>query len=200
METQYKFADFDSLHIEYDRFILTRHGREYVYETPRNEAGRIAAVKGRGIDIILDGAGVATGKAQALQKFDDVQVTSDEIVLVKDGVEHRFSTPRNEAGRVTAVVCGERSRPLTYEAYTVTFNGGGGEGTLPAPLTQYTGQWVTMPEQGELVNGLAFFNGWKDEEMGAVYCAGDVMVAARDVELTAQWLTLACGEVFADNN
>jgi len=152
METQYKFADFDSLHIEYDRFILTRHGKEYVYETPRNEAGRIIAVKGRGIDIRLDGAGAVLGHTPAAgaehtpvageqaescclsdsqhlkpTKFDDVQVTYDEIVLVKDGVEHRFTTPRNEAGRVTAIVCGERSRPITYGASRAAKNFAGVE-------------------------------------------------------------------------
>jgi hypothetical protein len=77
--------------------------------------------------------------------------------------------------------------------YTVTFNSGGATGTLPMPITQSVGQAVTLPGQGSLKNGEAFFNGWKSGEENNVHIEGDTPTFSDNVELTAQWIWLVGG-------
>jgi hypothetical protein len=72
--------------------------------------------------------------------------------------------------------------------YTVTFDGGEGEGTPPPAQTVESGQSVFMPDKGSLTapSGKEF-NGWRGD--GQTLAKGDSYTVTKHITFIAQWKT-----------
>lgn len=81
---------------------------------------------------------------------------------------------------------------MTYYAkwekgYTVSFDKNGGNGTTPEGGTYLRGNKITLPSQGDMVNGTKTFAGWTDGVAGSLYVAGSEYRVTDTVVLKAVW-------------
>lgn len=91
------------------------------------------------------------------------------------------------SGYIPAYCCIKENADHTYtviSAYTLTFRGNGGTGTM-APISVPCGSSVVLPACGFTGSEAMDFAGWMIG--GKVYAAGDAFTPTDDVIVTAQW-------------
>jgi hypothetical protein len=86
--------------------------------------------------------------------------------------------------------CEAESTNSSYQfSYTVTFSLGEGGGTLPATMTVEYGTRITLPGQGNMTppeEGKTF-QGWRHNDWGTEYPAGESITIGNDCTFTAIW-------------
>jgi uncharacterized repeat protein (TIGR02543 family) len=78
---------------------------------------------------------------------------------------------------------------VDMKTYTVSFNGNGGNGTVPASQTVRLASVITLPLGSGLSNGNRIFGGWSADASGSgvVYSAGTTYTVTGDITLYAKW-------------
>jgi hypothetical protein len=74
--------------------------------------------------------------------------------------------------------------------YTVTFNANGANGRSPFAQTVESGEKITIPDRGEMINPRGTFGGWntRADGTGRLYTAGDTFTVSGDTQLYAHWI------------
>lgn len=90
---------------------------------------------------------------------------------------------------------------LDRQSYTITFDKKDATGDAPAPITAMAGQYVTLPDGGNLSKDGSALGGWNDSD-GNHYTIGQIIaMPAKDLTLTPAWghveIELELGEVHA---
>lgn len=90
---------------------------------------------------------------------------------------------------------------LDRQSYTITFDKKDATGDAPAPITAMAGQYVTLPDGGNLSKDGSALGGWNDSD-GNHYTIGQIIaMPAQDLTLTPAWghveIELELGEVHA---
>ena len=78
---------------------------------------------------------------------------------------------------------------LDRSQYTITFEAGDDvTGTAPDAITAMPGQYVTLPDEGNLTNSGSSFGGWNVKGSNTFYSAGQIIaMPANDLTLTPAW-------------
>lgn len=78
---------------------------------------------------------------------------------------------------------------LDRSQYTITFEAGDDvTGTAPDAITAMPGQYVTLPDEGNLTNSGCSFGGWNVKGSNTFYSAGQIIaMPANDLTLTPAW-------------
>jgi uncharacterized repeat protein (TIGR02543 family) len=78
---------------------------------------------------------------------------------------------------------------VDIKTYTVSFDGNGGSGIVPAAQNVRAASGITLPAGSGLTNGDRIFGGWGVEASGSgiVYSAGTMYTVTSDIILYAKW-------------
>jgi len=77
---------------------------------------------------------------------------------------------------------------------TITFSSNGGSGTVPSPITAYSGNSITLPSGSELSYDSGYiFGGWTDYYGYYTYSAGSSYTVYDNTTLYAKWINNALG-------
>jgi len=71
---------------------------------------------------------------------------------------------------------------------TITFNGNNGRGSVPPPMTAYSGGSITLPSGSGLTYDDYIFGGWFDYDTDTNYIAGSSYPVTRTTTLYANWV------------
>ena len=129
----------------------------------------------------------------------DTDVNEKQTVLSQASASGRYTGFFDETKDDTSLVF--PAVELDRQSYTITFDKKDATGDAPDPITAMAGQYVTLPDGGNLSKDGSALGGWNDSA-GNHYTIGQIIaMPAQDLTLTPAWghveIELELGEVHA---
>ena len=129
----------------------------------------------------------------------DTDVNEKQTVLSEATASGRYTGFFDEKKEDASLVFPEVD--LDRQNYTITFDAKDATGTAPDDITAMAGQYVTLPDGGNLSKEGSALGGWNDSD-GNHYTIGQIIaMPAQNLTLTPAWghveIELELGEVYA---